>query len=354
MKDVCIHLLPLVACAQCLFGGQARTLVFQGWPGAIELFNGSLSVVVVPQIGKIMNISATGKENIVWNNPSLSGLSLQDAAAREPVWGWANFGGDRFWVVQQSDNAQVSGGKPWPPDEVFDGEAWNCQLSEDGSLVLESGASPQSGVKAWRKMAFGPDPNLLLIRQKITAVGKPGLRPLNLIQNVTTLRKPDMVIFKMPRETHFPTNPRAGAESPFPRGVGPLSFPKGKEFEKFFASEGGYGFLSQPEKGFTGKIYLDLRTGWLAAVYGNQVYLQIFRYVPGAYYPDGGCSAEVYVSDYFEIEVLSPADVLDEGESIDFDIGWATHEIAVQGKTRTEIAAQCEELAQGFLKLARF
>jgi hypothetical protein len=333
---------------------EVQRLDFMGWPNAIQLSNGHFAVVVVPQVGKIMSLAVSGKENIVWNNPDLAGMPLAEASAHEPVWGWANFGGDRFWVVQQADNAQVSGGKPWPPDTVFDGERWKYEVQEDGSLILESGESPRGGVKAWRRLSFGSAPNLLLIHQKITAVRKSGMRPLNLIQNVTALRNPEMVIFKMPGETHFPVNPRAGAQSPFPNGVGPLTFPKGDDFHKFFASEGGYGFLTQPEKGFTGKIYLDLRTGWLAAVYGNQVYLQIFRYVPDAYYPDGGCSAEVYVSDYFEIEVLSPADVLKEGESIDFDIGWATHEIDVNGKTRVEIAAQCEELAQAFLKKAGF
>ncbi|MFA6569337.1 MAG: hypothetical protein WCS96_14090 [Victivallales bacterium] len=322
---------------------------YKGWKDAVKCSNGAIALTVVPSIGKIMGFSLVNGENIIWNNKELEGLLLKDAAAKEPMFGWANFGGDRFWVVQQSDNAQLRGGKSWPPDEVFDGAPWACKADGSGALIMESRPSIEAGVKAWRKIELDSLSPMTVMRQKITAVDGVRKRPINMIQNVTTINRPDMVIAKLAKETCFKYSPLE--KSPFPNGISPLTFPK-ESLSRFLTVKDGYVFLSQPEKGFTGKFYADVKDGWICAIYGDTAYFQLFKYEPESYYPDGGCSVEVYVSDYFELELISPAKTLRPGEEISFDVAWAVEKIGIQDSLET--AKKCEEHAKKLLKKSRF
>ena len=196
-------------------------------------------------------------------------------------------------------------------------------------------------------------PELLLIRQRIKAMDGDFMRPLNMIQNVSSVRRPDMVIAKLSPDSHFKYSPLL--KSPIPNGVGSSTFPKDANLDKFMAVEGGFAFLSLPSTDFTGKFFADVSSGWICAIYGDQAFFQLFKYQPRQYYPDGGCSVEVYVSPYyFELELLSPARTLKPGEEISFDIAWGVTKLKDAKANRLKLAAECEALAATMLNKCHF
>jgi len=76
---------------------------------------------------------------------------------------------------------------------------------------------------------------------------------------------------------------------------------------------------------------------WLAAIVDDVVIGEFFRLQPGATYPDGGMSAEVYTDpDYTEIELLSPLQQLEIRESMKFSIVWRLHKLSHDAKTTIE------------------
>jgi hypothetical protein len=329
-----------------------KRLNYKGWPNAIELSNDKVRMVVVPAIGKIMAFSFTDDEkNVIWNNPKTVGMTLAEAGATEPIFGWANFGGERFWVVQQADNAQLRSGKRWPPDETFDGAPWKSRTEKSGALVMTSGLSRECGVRAWRKFELADSLSMVVIRQEISAVDGVRKRPLNLIQNVTVVNKPDVVIAKLAEDTHFRYRPLE--KSIYPDGVSRKSFPRKKEdFANVLTVKDGYAFISQPSTGGSGKIYADIRSGWICAIYGNTAFFQLFKFYPDGFYPDGGCSVEVYISSYFELELLSPATVLRGREKISSSIAYAMKTLKAADPLSVEAAKECETYALDFLKKA--
>jgi hypothetical protein len=173
-----------------------------------------------------------------------------------------------------------------------------------------------------------------------------------MIQNVCSVRPPDKVIFQISPRTHFiyPTN----LKNQLPRGIGTQSFPKPPVLSKFASVEGEYVILTLPDENFTGKIYADCSSGWICALYGQMAFFQLFKYVQGEYYPDGGCSVEVYVSHYFELELLSPARTLRIGEELNFDTGWGVVKLNLNGNDPVKLAKQCQEKAEMLLARCQF
>ena len=51
---------------------------YKGWVDAIHLNNGEVKLVVVSQIGRIMNYGFIGDENILWLDPETQGTVLPD------------------------------------------------------------------------------------------------------------------------------------------------------------------------------------------------------------------------------------------------------------------------------------
>src|SRR3982750_3663343 len=81
---------------------------YQGWPEAYRLSNGTVDVVVVPAIGRIMRYGPVGRQNLLWKTPRPAGKPAS------PGKEWANFGGDKVWPWPQDDWPQRAG-RAWPP-----------------------------------------------------------------------------------------------------------------------------------------------------------------------------------------------------------------------------------------------
>ena len=63
--------------------------------------------------------------------------------------------------------------------------------------------------------------------------------------------------------------------------------------------------------------------GWAAYARDDHLFVKTFDFVPGATYPDGGCSPEIFLNhEMVELETLGPLTRLDPGECIEHKETW--------------------------------
>ena len=131
---------------------------FHGWR-AMKLSNGTVDVVVVPAIARIVYYGRAGgdlADNVLWLNPQLVGQTFADADGETP---WQNFGGDKAWAWPQygaggwQELFGIAGG--WPPPQPFDRTPWTARFDGD-AIVLDAPPAPAYGVRPSRRVALDP------------------------------------------------------------------------------------------------------------------------------------------------------------------------------------------------------
>src|SRR5688500_18939538 len=58
---------------------------YRGWPDCYRFTNGTVNVVIVPAIGRVMYYGPVGGPNLLWENPALVGKSPTTGPS------WSNF-----------------------------------------------------------------------------------------------------------------------------------------------------------------------------------------------------------------------------------------------------------------------
>lgn len=74
---------------------------YKGWQDCYRLSNGTVEVVVVPSVARIMHYGFFGEPNVLWVNPATEGVPVKPGE-------WPNHGGDKAWVCRRT-----SGGRVW-------------------------------------------------------------------------------------------------------------------------------------------------------------------------------------------------------------------------------------------------
>ena len=291
-----------------------RQIDYHGWERAVELTNGQIRVVVVPQIGRIMHYGFAGRDNILFEESSLFGVTLNDHKLLQkngqPV--WATFGGDRVWPSEE-DQFVVINGHHRPPDPWLDGFPWQATLLPDG-VQITSGVSDYCGAQVIRSIRLKPGSAQVAIAQrmdKIKPAANAELEPLPLtIWSVTKI--------KLPTLTMLPLNP----DSVFDDGyLIPYWDDYDNRGQENFTVCGDIG-LFVPDAVRNQKAGADV-TGWVAGIVGPAMMVESFGYDSDAVYPDGGTSATVFTCpDFAELECMSPLKRLEVGDFIEYTVAW--------------------------------
>lgn len=110
---------------------------YHGWNNAIRISNGTVDLVVVPSVGRVMFYGYSGHENVLWENAKLAGDTSGGDSRK-----WVNFGGDKVWMAPQS-------GWQWPPDATIDAGPYDVELLANG-VRLTSQPGRTWGIKVSR------------------------------------------------------------------------------------------------------------------------------------------------------------------------------------------------------------
>lgn len=179
---------------------------FHGWP-ATSLRNGSLEVVVVPAIGRIMSIGFAGDggaSDPLWRHGEIG------PALRPDENGWINFGGDKAWPAPQADWERMLG-KGWPPPATFDARPHTATAAADRSEIeLLSAVDPAYGMRVRRTVRLSHD--LMFVD---TAYEKVEGTPVRVaVWTITQLVSPDRVFALLPERSAFPGGHRRVMPAP--------------------------------------------------------------------------------------------------------------------------------------------
>ena len=199
----------LVLGAGSVFAGvRVGEVEYLGWKNAVEIDNGDIRVVVVPQIGRIMHYGFVGGENILWSDSQHHGKVLPGGKPNldeEGQFAWTNFGGDKVWPKQQSEFARITG-HSWPPDHAFDGGVDEAELLNDG-VRITSPVSSYNGARSVREIRVLASGSRVEINQRIekfTSAADASLDPLRYtIWNVTQIRPPEQTFYPLNPHSHF-------------------------------------------------------------------------------------------------------------------------------------------------------
>ena len=266
---------------------------YHGWKDCYRLASSTLEAIIVPAIGRIMQLRRIGDNaGAFWENRELDGKLPQPDSGT-----WTNFGGDKCWPAPQSDWPGVLGHE-WPPPAAFDASPFEASITEAG-LTLKSPVDHAWGIQLVRHIEIDAARPVMRVRNEFRKVqGKP-VRVA--IWTIAQFNDPDCVAIKLP------------VESRFPGGYTHLSKPDPAELE---VTGRLLTFVRHPSE-FV-KIGSDARAVvWV----GPSSVVQMQSEVVAGEFPDSGCSVEVYtnpgVQKYVELETLGALVNLEAGQIIE-------------------------------------
>lgn len=267
---------------------------YRQWPDSFVLSNGQIEAIIVPAIGRVMQLRFAGEDDgPFWENAELFGKS-PDPTSRT----WGNFGGDKTWPAPQADWPKLTP-RAWPPPPAFDSMPVKAIVKGD-VVELVSPVDPHFGIRTRRLIKLDPKRAAMMITtsyEKITG------QPVTVaVWTITQLKDPLGVFVPLPK---IPI---------FAEGYGKQS----KDLPADLKREGQLLSMTRSSKLST-KIGTDADAlVWI----GEKHVLRIDSpRVANATYPDQGSSAEVYTNPdplkYVELEMLGPLSHMKPGDRIE-------------------------------------
>ncbi|HZO91802.1 MAG TPA: DUF4380 domain-containing protein [Chthonomonadaceae bacterium] len=282
-----------------------KQITYHGWPGAYQLSNGTVELVVVPQIGRIMRYGYVGGRNMLWENPRLRGKTADPAQAAKE---WPNFGGDKLWNAPQSR-------WNWPPDPDIDSAPQAVRVLPNNHLLLTGQSSKQFGVRFTREIALDPTGTGVTLTNRMENTADKDVEWG--VWEVAQVDSPDV------------------ARLPFyDKGRNPSGYYifKGSEPAPDRVRVEGKEVLFRRHPKRSGKIGADSPEGWIAEDKAGLRMTVSAAYEPGQNYPDDGCGQEIWSNPdpdrYMELELLSPIRTLHPGDAMTFETHWRLERIA--------------------------
>lgn len=274
-------------------GVSVSRISYHGWPDCWLLANGRIEAIVVPAIGRVMQLRLKGDAaGTFWENRALDG-QVHDAATSE----WLNLGGDKCWPAPQSE-WPLQQGREWPPPTAFDARPVKASAVERG-VVLASEVDPAYGIQIVRHVQLDATLPVMRIR---TVYRKLAGEPVTVaIWSITQMQDPERICMVLNGKSKF-----EGGFIRLMRGEpaslevdGPLlSLTRNSSECVKIGADGGTITWVGPAC----VVQMDAETG------------------PGEY-PDGGCLTEVYTNPdplpYVELETLGPLESLSMGSEME-------------------------------------
>lgn len=259
---------------------------YKGWPDSWLISNGHVWAAVVPSLGRLMQFGCVNEEGVFWENPALLGHPMKGSRWDIP----GSFGGDKTWPAPQS-------AWDWPPPDIFDQEPLAAR-SVPGGVVLESGISPRFGIRTERRIELVLGQPVMRVT---TTYHKVQGDPVEVgVWVITQVKNPVAMYLPIPTNSLFAAGYSRQWGSP----------------TNFLSRQGDQlRFTRDPKESH--KIGNDAN---LIVWQGTRHRLTIESpRIPGATYPDGGCSMEIYTNggaaDYVELETLGPLKRMSVGDS---------------------------------------
>lgn len=307
---VLIVLCALAAGAQARAEVRIEQTTYRGWSDAYRLSNGTVEVVVVPAVGRVMRYGFVGGTNVLWENPAVAGKPIALGT-------WPNVGGDKVWPWPQSEWPQRTG-RSWPPPSGADQAAQGAEVVGPGALRLTSPVVSGYGVRVVRDIQLAPAGTQVTISSRLVKVRTGAAFPVA-VWSIAQLPIPDVLLARLLPGSSLPDGYR---------GADPAK--KEKPWKSLRAENGV--LFAERASGWAAKIFID--ADLLVAVKDDLLFTlrsQTAHLPPSAFVP--GDRAQIYshadksalppdVPPYIELELTSPLQTLEKGEEVTLRAVW--------------------------------
>jgi hypothetical protein len=279
-------------------GVSTSRISWRGWPDCFQIENGLIEAVIVPCIGRVMQLRLLDDPvGALWRNLALEGQRHDPPVDLLLPREWLNFGGDKCWPAPQSSWPKVQG-RHWPPPNGFDSQPMKA-VAADNSVVLTSFIDASFGIQMVRHVELDPGLPVMRIRtefRKLTG------SPVSVsVWTITQMRAPERISIQLPPQSKFVKGyvHLTGAQPADLRIDGSiLLFARHRRELVKIGSDG----ISMAWVGENCVVRIDAEPG------------------PGEY-PDGGCVTQVYTNPdplaYVELETLGPLTAMSIGNRIE-------------------------------------
>jgi hypothetical protein len=267
---------------------------YQGWSNSVSVNNGVVEAVIVPTVGRVQQFRFVGDTNgVFWENPRAWG--------RTPSGFYPNFGGDKAWPSPQSDWG-------WPPPKGFDGSV-NTVSFTNGIVTLVTPVDSTYNIRTTRIIELLVNEPVMRIRTIFERTGASSKTNLGVwIDCQATVASDSRCYVPVPSSSIFTNGFTLHGSSQFTAML-PSEFTNANGLISFGVNSDAVNH----KLGFDGSTL---------ALVGPSLSLRVDApRIPGATYPDGNSSTEVYTAGsnhYFELEMLGPLATLPVGEKIEF------------------------------------
>lgn len=314
MRRIVIFLCMGVLCAPT-WAQQVERITYQGWQDAYRLSNGTVELIVVPSIARIMHYGFVGEQNTLWVNPDTEGKPVRRGE-------WINFGGDKAWIWPQDEWLRRIG-RDWPPPPATEQVPHQLEVLEGNRLRLTSPLVAGYGVRIVREIRMEASGTRVHIQTRLEKM-RDGAEFAVAAWVVAQIPKPDLLLARLRAETTLTEGYK-------------LFFPAPWKAVRRMGTD-----ILVPERRSDVAVKLGCDADVLA--WFKAPYLLVHRtpvpslegYVPGDL-------AQIYSNPdpqpYIELEFTSPRKVLRRGESVSLEVTWELHRIPPEEATPEALAA---------------
>ena len=295
---------------------------YHGWDNSVSLNNGVVEAVIVPTVGRVQQFRFVGDTNgALWENPRTLGRAPTGSGF------YPNFGGDKAWPSPQSEWG-------WPPPRGFDGSV--CTASFTNRVVMLVTAYTYANGSTDNVDSYTITNGIVTLVTPVDATY--GIRTTRIIELLANA--PEMRVRTVFERTAESSKTNLGVWIDCQATVASESrcyvpVPKSSIFPNGYTTTGSAQFTAALPLGFTnanGLISFGVNSdrvnhkvgfdGSTLLLVGPSLSLRLDTpRVPGATYPDGNSSTEVYTAGadhYFELEMLGPLAALPVGGKIEY------------------------------------
>jgi hypothetical protein len=310
---------------------------FRGWKAAF-LSNDVVRLALVPDIGGRVMAYDLGGTPLLYINSDLAGklFTPEENQGDGSLGAWKNYGGDKTWPAPQGWDTD----EQWhgPPDNVLDSGRYTLDALEatDGEATARMTSPPdaRTGLQITRQFALRPGSSRVSVDLTFRNIAQRTVRwsIWDVVQLNAERRQADGT--RGPDRRRIITTP-ANEHSIFPRG-----------FRVLFGADDNPqwhvrddGLFEASYQYHIGKVAIDSPGNWIAfsSMDEDSAFVLSFETEPGAYYPDGGASVEIWTVGtgqvgnlhyedsgiyHMEAEVLGPIYALAPGDQASFPLEW--------------------------------
>ncbi len=257
-----------------------RRVSYKGWDDCIQLDNGKVTAILVPQTGRIASFARSSGSNVFWENPQLLG-TLPDSQPVE----WKNFGGDKSWPAPQSQWPKFKQAD-WPPPIAFDQMPVSVTEEKD-SVTTVSAVDKEFGLQIKRNIKLEPGLPTMTVT---TSFEKVSGEPVRVgVWSIAQVNEPALVAVPLAKPSMM---------------AGGFTLQMGSGAPSQRLDDGLLSLVRDPSQEH--KVGADSHSLiWI----GEDSVLHMSAPRTEGEYPDGGSSVELYTSalfPYVELELLGP------------------------------------------------